>query len=166
MHKVFLSIGSNVGDRLKNIQKTILLINNQLDIEISDKSNIYETKPMYNLQQEYFLNMVILIKTNIIPSKLLLITQKIEKIIGRICLDNIANQPRIIDIDILSYSNKNICTNTLVIPHPKIKERAFVLKPWTDIDPDYKLSNMEKTISQLLSNISLNSDTIKYYAKS
>ena len=166
LHNVYLSIGSNKGDRLKNIKKTILLMDNHSDIKIIDKSNIYETKPLYNLKQKYFLNMVLLVETNINPNELLQETQSIEKKIGRVYLKKNNNQPRKIDIDILTYSNKNIFTNNLVVPHPKIKERAFVLKPWSDIDPNYKLSNMEQTISELLSNISLNSDIIKYHAKS
>ena len=165
MNNVFLSIGSNKGNRLDNIKKSIILINRNSEIQIIDKSKVYETQPMYNINQDYFLNMVILIKTSLNPKMLLQSTQYIENSLGRINIDKERNQPREIDIDILTYSNKNIITNTLIIPHPKIEERAFVLKPWTDIDPDYKLSNKKISISNLLSEISLNSNSVKYYTK-
>ena len=109
--------------------------------------------------------MVILIKTSLNPKMLLKLTQSIENSLGRLNINQERNQPREIDIDILTYSNKNIITNRLIIPHPKIKERAFVLKPWTDIDPDYKLSNKKISISDLLSEISLNSNNVKYYTE-
>ena len=120
---------------------------------------------MYNINQEYFLNMVILIKTSLNPKMLLQTTQNIENSLGRVKIDREKNQPREIDIDILTYNNKNIITNTLIIPHPKIEERAFVLKPWTDIDPNYKLSNKKISISDLLSKISLNLNSVKYYTE-
>ena len=109
--------------------------------------------------------MVILVKTSLSPEILLKLTQQIEKAIGRVALSQERNQPRKIDIDILTYSDKVIFTENLIIPHPKINERAFVLKPWTDIDPDYKLSNMEQSISELLSNIRVNSKNIKNYTE-
>jgi len=165
LHRAFLSIGSNKGNRLQYIKESINLINNHSDVEIINKSKIYQTQPMYNINQDCFLNMVILIKTSLTPKMLLKSTQQIEKSIGRLYLNDKRNQPREIDIDILTYSNKVICTENLIIPHPKINERAFVLKPWTDIDPDYKLSNMEQSISELLSNIRVNSKNIKNYTE-
>ena len=165
MNNAFLSIGSNKGNRLHNIKKTIVLINRNSEIEIIDKSKVYETQPMYNINQDSVLNMVILIKTSLTPKMLLKLTQSIENSLGRLNINQERNQPREIDIDILTYSNKNIITNRLIIPHPKIKERAFVLKPWTDIDPDYKLSNKKISISDLLSEISLNSNNVKYYTE-
>ena len=165
MNSVFLSIGSNQGDRLKYIKKSIRLIQSQSNVKIIKKSKIYETEPMYNLNQDFFLNMVVLIRTNIEPLELLNLTQCIEKKIGRINLKNKKNLPRMIDIDILDYEKYSCEFKNLILPHPKISERVFVLKPWTDIDPDYKLFNMEQSISELLSNISLNSNTIKYFTE-
>ena len=80
MDSVFLSIGSNKGNRLENIKKSIHLIDSESGIEIINKSKIYETQPMYNINQECFLNMVILIKTSLTPKILLKSTQKIEKL--------------------------------------------------------------------------------------
>ena len=162
---MFLSIGSNKGKRFENIKKSILLIKSQSDIKFIKKSNIYETEPMYNISQDYFLNMVILIKTKLNPENLLQFTQSVEKKIGRINIEKRKNQPREIDIDILTYDNKNISTDNLIIPHPKAHERVFVLKPWSEIVPDFKLYNMQETISELLLNLSINSKTIKYYTE-
>ena len=163
LNKVFLSIGSNKGSRFENIKKCINLIGNKSNIEIINKSKIYETQPMYNLNQKYFLNMVILVKTSLSPEILLKLTQRIEKEIGRVALNQERNQPRKIDIDILTYSDKVIFTKNLIIPHPKINERAFVLKPWTDIDPKFKLCNINTNISELLLNLPITSEIIKYY---
>ena len=73
------------------------------------------------------------------------------------------NDPRIIDIDILAYGSLNVDTNKLSVPHPKIKLRKFILKPWTDIDPDYILSDSTSTIKELFENISHFNDKVREY---
>ena len=89
----------------------------------------------------------------------------IESEMGR-TVNNFKNQPRLIDIDILTYGDSIVNENELIIPHPKIIERAFVLKPWSDIAPDYKLPEINKTISELISNLDINTNIIKLYDKS
>ncbi len=90
--------------------------------------------------------------------------KKNESSMGR-KLNGLTNQPRLIDIDILSYGDILIDSDDLVIPHPKITERAFVLKPWSDIDPYYKLPQINKNISELISELKINNKTIKLYNK-
>ena len=97
--------------------------------------------------------------------KLLCEMKSIESKMGR-TMNILKNQPRLIDIDILSYGNIMINNDDLIIPHPKIIERAFVLKPWSDIDPNYKLPEINKTISELISNLDISSNIIKLYNKS
>mgnify|MGYP001216280804 CR=1 FL=1 len=165
MNNIFLSIGSNLGNRFNNIKKCIKKIQGFEGISLISYSRIYETKPMYNSKQPNFLNLVIKIKSSINPNELLMIFKKIEFYIGR-DLNTPINSPRVIDIDILTYGNLKIDTKNLNIPHKKIQERLFVLKPWTDIEPNYKLPQSNKTISCLMSNLDIDMDIVKLYSKS
>ena len=165
MIEVFLSIGTNSGNRFKNIKECIDIIQLNPSIEYITCSKIYETVPMYNSKQNKFLNLILKIKTSVKPMELLGETKSIEFKMGR-TMNILKNQPRLIDIDILSYGNIMINNDDLIIPHPKIIERAFVLKPWSDIDPNYKLPEINKTISELISNLDISSNIIKLYNKS
>ena len=165
MIEVFLSIGTNLGDRFKNIKECINMIRLNPSTECITWSKIYETVPMYNSKQNKFLNLILKIKTTVKPMELLDEIKSIESKMGR-TMNNLKNQPRLIDIDILSYGNTMINNDNLIIPHPKITERAFVLKPWSDIDPDYKLPEINKTISELISNLDISTNIIKLYDKS
>ena len=160
MNRVFLSLGSNKGDSFRNIKTCIQLISKMNKTQIINKSNIYITKPMYNENQKKFLNMVIEINTMLKPQTLLSSLQKIELKLGRI-KNRFKNQPREIDVDILDYNNKIINQESLILPHPLIKERVFVLKPWTDISPTFKLPASEDDISQMMSR--LDKDEIKIF---
>ena len=159
---VFLSLGSNIGDRLNNLKKVYSIIEEQGQNSIISKSRIYETSPMENKNQKDFLNQVIKITTKLDPLNLLNLIKDIEIKMGRI---NIGKRymPRIIDIDILAYGSINMDTDKLSIPHPKIKSRKFILKPWSDIAPDYILSNGKSTIKELFENISHFKDEVKEY---
>ena len=164
MTEVFLGIGANKGDRFENIQKCLKNIKSNSSINYISSSKIYESAPMYNVNQNFFLNLVIKIETIFKPLDLLKEIKKIESDMGR-KFTELNNQPRIIDIDILSYTDIIFNNNKLVIPHPKIIERSFVLKPWSDIDPNYKLPKINKTISELISNLDISSNIIKLYNK-
>ena len=159
---VFLSLGSNIGNRLDNFKKVYSIIEKQDGNNIILKSKLYETSPMENLNQKDFLNQVIKIKTKLDPLSLLNFIKNIEIKMGRINREK-RYMPRIIDIDILAYGSINIDTDKLSIPHPKIKSRKFILKPWTDIAPDYILSNGKSTIKELFENISHFKDEVKEY---
>jgi len=162
MHKVFLSIGSNKGKRLNYLKKAILEIENTPSVIYINTSPVYETKAMYNLKQNSFLNIVIEINTSISPINLLRETQKIEKNIGR-KRTYLKNQPRVIDIDILDYENVILNNKELILPHPSICERLFVLKPWSDISPMHKLPSIKRDIYQLMSNMKIDTDIIKLH---
>ena len=159
---IFLSLGSNIGDRLKNLKTAIKLINNEEGIEIINQSKIYETSPMEYKEQDFFLNQVIEIDSNIDASSLLESFKKIEIQIGRKKTKH-KNMPRIIDIDILSYGDSIINNHNLFIPHPKIKFRKFILKPWSDIAPNYILASSKSTIKDLLNAISHLKDQVREY---
>ena len=160
--RIFLSLGTNLGHRLTNLNEALLLISNNTDIKVLSKSKVYETSPMENKNQDYFLNQVIEIKTKIEPIDLLNFTQKIESKMGREKHSK-KYQPRIIDIDILSYNKLILDKQNLCIPHSKIKFRKFILKPWTDIAPNYILPNSKSTIKELLERVLHLKDKVSEY---
>ena len=151
MNNVFLSMGSNMGDKNENLSKAVIMIQNLENTFITLESSIYRTSPLYNSDQSYFLNKVVQIKTKLNPYKLFKKMKSIEKMMGR-CIENSHNFPRIIDIDILTYGDLNISTYNLTIPHPKICERRFVLEPWCEIAPNHTIVNQQLSIQELLNN--------------
>ena len=155
MTSCFLSLGSNVGDRLSNINTAISHISTLRENIVIAESNIYESDAMYNENLDKFYNCVIKLKTQLSPSELLSFLKDIERKMGR-NLNEKRYSPRIIDIDILTYGKEVVDSLALKIPHPHIKERKFVLKPWSDIDSHYIMANCNKKIFDLLDNISDN----------
>ena len=152
----FLSLGSNMGDKLKNIDNAIRFIESSSENSFLSRSGIYESRAMYNTNLKNFYNAVIKIKTTLSPVDLLGFIKGIEEQMGRVkTVEKYSERP--IDIDILSYGNKIINSKELIIPHPHIKERKFVLKPWSDIDSNYILARSNKKISDLLDQTSDNS---------
>jgi 2-amino-4-hydroxy-6-hydroxymethyldihydropteridine diphosphokinase len=133
MIKIFLALGSNVGDRKANIEKAISLLNPK--ISNIKKANIFETKPVGFTEQENFLNTVISGYTTLSPLELLDFIKQVEKKIGRI--ERFRFGPREIDIDIIYFGSRIYKDQKLEIPHPKTHERDFVLMPLADIDPNF-----------------------------
>jgi 2-amino-4-hydroxy-6-hydroxymethyldihydropteridine diphosphokinase len=130
--KYFLGLGSNVGTRNYYLQQAArLLIAHH--IRIIRTSSVYETEPVDYPQQPWFLNCVLQIETELNPEELLSITQSIEKQLGR--QRRFSKGPRTIDIDILLAENLILATNRLIIPHPRLVDRNFVLIPLAEIAP-------------------------------
>lgn len=145
----FLGIGSNIDDRLSNLNQSITLISDDLHINFLQVSSFYESPPMYNLNLNTFLNGVIKISTSYTPFQLLGKVKKIELKMGR--KESVERyENRIIDIDILCCENEIIESNELTVPHPNIKERKFVLEPWCDIDSNYIIVNENRKVKELL----------------
>ena len=147
--RIFLGIGSNIENRYKNLMKGIQLLNDHSHIWVIDQSNVYQSPSMYCSDQQDFYNMVIEIETNLEPLQLLNQIKIIEVIAGRDHRKK-KNMPRTLDLDILAVGDLIIRSHLLQIPHPKIAERKFVLKPWNDIAPDFSVSIIDKRISELL----------------
>ena len=137
MAAVFLSLGSNQGDRESLIRAALGLLASDADIRVERVSSLYETAPVGLSEQPDFINAVALVETDLPPTELLRRLQRIESALGRE-----RNQhwgPRVIDIDILLYGDQSVDTAFLTIPHPRMMERAFVMSPLAEIAPDLRL---------------------------
>ncbi len=135
MAKVYLSLGTNLGDKEKNLDTAIALIDERIGIVVL-KSSYYLTEPWKMKTKNKFLNAALCIQTDLSPLSLLFSLQKIEKDMGRVkTLKKNSYEDRLIDIDILIYDNVKIQTYELTIPHPLMWERPFVLKPLAEIYP-------------------------------
>jgi 2-amino-4-hydroxy-6-hydroxymethyldihydropteridine diphosphokinase len=134
MARVYIGLGSNLGDRPANIKNAKLELLNLKDIDIIKESSIEETDPVDFIDQPKFLNQIILIKTGASPHELLHLLKNIETKMGRKTL--FSKGPRQIDLDILLYNDIILNTGELTIPHPEIKNREFILRHLIEIDPD------------------------------
>jgi GTP cyclohydrolase IV len=131
-HIVYLALGANIGDRQGNIDAALQRLNAAVHIEMV--SSVYETEPVGYLDQPRFFNLVCRGTSALPPDELLSFVKQIESDLGR--QPAIRNGPRAIDIDILLYDDLHIERDELVIPHPRMHERAFVLVPLAEIAPD------------------------------
>ena len=152
MDEVYLGLGSNLGDRQKNLEIAGTILRDY-SIAIEQASPVYITAPWGFRSENNFLNQVILVRTGADPLELLDIARATEKGMGRLIAGK-AYADRIIDIDILFYGNSIISTRPLIIPHPLLHKRVFVLKPMSDIAPGFKHPVFNKSIEQLLAECS------------
>jgi len=143
---VYLGLGSNMGNRQDNLDKAIGFLSQRL--RVGKVSSVYETEPVGNPNQPRFLNLVCQVYTTLAPRELLNLAKGIESKLGRV--PSQSNAPRPIDIDILFYGDQVIETPELVIPHPRLVERAFVLVPLAEITPDLRHPVIGKPIEELL----------------
>jgi len=152
-HNVLIGLGSNLGDKEENITKGIQYIESSIG-KVEAVSSLYHTSPVGFESANSFLNAACLVKTNLYPIEVLHITQQIEKNMGRSTKStNRIYSDRIIDIDILFYDNEIINSPELVVPHPFLHIRNFVLQPLVEIAPDYIHPVLKKSISVLNSEL-------------
>ncbi len=153
--KAYLGIGTNIGDRMKNLQDSIDALNLLPMTSVTDVSNVYETDPVGYDNQDDFLNIVVEVETDFNADNLLGACLGIESGLGRV--RTIKNGPRIIDIDLLFYGDEVKNTQTLTLPHPRMTERNFVLKPLLDLDFECSLLSRKKA-EELLTD-----DGVRFY---
>lgn len=153
MRKVYVGLGSNLGNREKYLVSAINRIDSCREICVVNKSSFYETKPVGGSPQPDYVNCVIELDTEIEPQSLLEEFKGIELELGR--KPGIRWGPRVIDIDILLYGNKVINDSNLKIPHESMHKRIFVLEPLCEISPDFKHPVLRKTIFELLKELKI-----------
>ena len=148
MNAAYIGFGSNIGDRLKHIQNAIHALSKTEGITLQEISSVYKTDPVGYEAQGQFLNGVAAIQTNLSPHTLLPILKDIETAIGR--QHRIRWGPREIDLDLLIYGDLRLQTEKLVVPHPEMHLRRFVLAPLAEIAPDLVHPVFQETIQTLL----------------
>lgn len=160
-NKVYIALGSNMGDRLHYIEQAIQKLEEHVAITVKNISSIYETAPVGYLDQDAFLNGVVEISTTLTPHELLIETQRIEKELGRI--REIVNGPRTVDLDILLYNQQNILSDDLQVPHPRMFLRGFVMIPLLDAGCDRHI--LEQFASRMGVEINTDLDGMTIYKK-
>ncbi len=136
MNSAYLSMGSNIGNRLEHLQQAVQLLNEHSSIKVLQVSSVYETEPVGLTEQAKFLNIAVELETSLEATELLSACQSIENKLGR--MRKIRWGPRTVDLDILLYNEDHIQLEDLIIPHLRMQERAFVLVPLIEINSEVK----------------------------
>jgi 2-amino-4-hydroxy-6-hydroxymethyldihydropteridine diphosphokinase len=153
--QIYLSLGSNLGDRVANLERAIAALPN-VGVNVIRRSSLYETEPVDFLAQPWFLNCVVEGETLLTPLQLLHALQGIERKLGSKKL--IPKGPRIIDLDILFYGASAIHAGEIEIPHPRLGQRRFVLVPLVELDPTLRHPVLHSTVEELLASTQDKSD--------
>ena len=150
MTKVYLSLGSNIGDRAGNIARAVAALASH-GVRVTRESSLYETEPVDFREQDWFLNSVVEAETDLTPGEVMDALLRIERSLGRRRL--VPEGPRLIDMDILLFGSSIVRTPELEIPHPRMAERRFVLVPFNEIAPGAWHPVLKKTIAELLAGV-------------
>jgi len=159
---VFLSLGSNLEDRLGNLKKAVKVLKKSPKIEITKLSSVYETEPWEVESPNWFLNLVLKTECKLPPLQLLDFLEETEKKLGRKSKSD--NSPRTVDIDILFYNDWIFHTPRLVVPHPLLPKRKFVLVPLAEIEPELEHPQLQKDVKTILEELEDNAQ-VKFYKK-
>lgn len=147
MKVVYLGLGSNVGDREAQLQEALGKLEAP-DLRLQRVSSVYETEPIGLREQAWFLNLAAEFRTDLFPKQLLHRIQRVERELGRKRV--VLNGPRTIDIDILLYGNAVINAGELTVPHPRYRERRFVLEPLAELNPSLRDPVTGRSVAELL----------------
>lgn len=158
MKRVYLSLGSNLGDRLSNIRKALELLG-QAGVHLVRLSSYYRTEPVDFHPQPWFMNCAAEVKTELMPLQLLKTLQAVERKLGR--RPGVPKGPRPLDIDVLLYENAVIRSSALVVPHERLEERRFVLVPLREIAAGVRHPVTRRTVLEMLSDTRDQSQVVK-----
>ncbi|MGA8847929.1 MAG: 2-amino-4-hydroxy-6-hydroxymethyldihydropteridine diphosphokinase [Nocardioides sp.] len=160
IRRVVLSLGSNLGERLATLQGAVDAIADTPDVWVTGVSPVYETEPVDCPEgSKKFLNAVLLADTTLAANRLMDRALAVEDAFDRERSD-VPNSPRSLDVDLIVVGDRRSDTESLVLPHPRAAERAFVLKPWFDLEPDAELPGFG-SVADLLANLGLDSITLR-----
>jgi 2-amino-4-hydroxy-6-hydroxymethyldihydropteridine diphosphokinase len=161
-HSVFISIGSNLGDKLAHCRSAIEALANLEQTRLVAASPFYKTDPVDFTDQDWFINAVVKLETTLAPQTLLTALKKIQQRAGRL-RDAVRFGPRIIDLDIIFYDAEVIQSDKLVLPHPRMHKRRFVLQPICDIDSKIVHPVLKTTVEDLLEQLDDDSQGVEIY---
>ncbi len=159
---VYLCLGSNMGDRFNLVQNAVNLFSLAENCDIIRTSALYETEPWGYKDQNWFLNLIVEMKTTLSPEELLAKCQEIERFLGRDRTIEVRWGERLIDADIIFYGKEVINTEKLTIPHKYMHKRAFVLVPLLELIPDFVHPVLNRTISQIYDDLEDVEDVFLY----
>ena len=151
-HVVYISVGSNLGDKLENCRRAIAALAATPKIRITGRSRFYQTEPVDFSAQDWFVNGVIRIKSTLGPFEVLERLQALQRAAGRPA-DSLRFGPRVLDLDLLMYDQMVLEDPRLTLPHPRMHRRRFVLQPFCDIDPEVVHPLLGKDMRSLLSEL-------------
>jgi len=151
MHIAFIGLGSNIGDKVANLKKAIEELGKIQGNKVLAVSSFYKTEPVGGVEQDWFVNAAAKVETGLAPKSLLKALLDIEKNLGRV--RDIKWGPRIIDLDILLYDDLIIAEEGLIIPHPYLYERGFVLVPLAEIAAEVMHPELKKSMSELMNGL-------------
>lgn len=150
----YIGVGSNIGDRIGYVQQAHSLLNDIDGVTVLESSSLYETEPVGYKDQEWFINAVLKTETNLSAEELLNHCLRIENQLGRVRpSESPKNGPRTLDLDVLFYDNKEIKTEIMEIPHPRLHKRAYALVPLLELDENLVHPVFNKTIAELHENL-------------
>jgi 2-amino-4-hydroxy-6-hydroxymethyldihydropteridine diphosphokinase len=162
VHAAYIGAGSNIGNKLLNCKNGIIALSRSHDTQIKEWSRFYKTEPVDYKDQDWFINVVVKIETTLDPFQMLKKLKSIEHDAGRID-DPVRFGPRILDLDILLFDDFVTNSSGLIIPHPRMHKRRFVLKPICDIDPAVVHPVFKKEMQDLLAILGDNEQRIIEY---
>ncbi|MBW2989242.1 2-amino-4-hydroxy-6-hydroxymethyldihydropteridine diphosphokinase [Candidatus Woesearchaeota archaeon] len=157
MTEAYIGIGSNMGDKERNIREAIELIREKC--RVIKVSSFYETEPVGHKEQGWFLNCAARIETELKARELLLFLQSIEKKLKRV--KTVKNGPRTIDLDILFYGWEVIKEKDLIVPHPRLHKRGFVLEPLKELNPALVHPILKKNVRELFDEVKEKEEKMK-----
>lgn len=152
MNKAYIALGSNIEPRLRYLSEAEEKLAESESVQIKCVSSVYETIPVGYEKQGDFLNKVIEVETTLKPLQLLKLCQRVERELGR--ERDVRWGPRTIDLDILLYNLENMNTDELILPHPRMHERAFVMQPLVEVNPDIEIPGFGDNALHLLRKLS------------
>jgi 2-amino-4-hydroxy-6-hydroxymethyldihydropteridine diphosphokinase len=161
-HIAYISVGSNIGDKLENCQKGVAALISSRSAQILRQSRIYKTAPVDYTDQDWFINYALKIHTALNPFQLLSTLIDIQHQAGR-SVGKIRFGPRVLDMDIIFYDDLVIQSEKLIIPHPRMHKRRFVLRPICDIDPDIIHPVLKKSMRYLLNSLNQDGQSVEPY---
>ena len=161
LHNAYISVGSNLGNKLENCRQGIQSLTEH-NVRIVAQSNLYQTEPVDYKDQGWFINFAVKIETDLDPFQLMERIQTIQRKAGRIH-DEIRFGPRILDLDIILYDEVVIHSPQLIVPHPRMHERRFVLQPLCDIDPTIIHPVLRMEVQSLLNTLDEKTQRIRQY---